>query len=154
MSVDVVLEAILKLERDGRLTPEAVVQAAKNPKSPLHDRFEWDDSKAAFHHRIQQARELIRSVTVEITTDETTVSVVRYVRDPAAVSEEQGYVSMAQLKSEPENAKAMLMQAFGQAQTYLSRAETFADVLGQRKAVADLSKRLVRVVKKFHDATA
>ena len=44
------LEAICR--RDGKLKPEAVVEAAKDPASPLHARFEWDDGKAAQEHRL------------------------------------------------------------------------------------------------------
>lgn len=48
--------------RKGRLLAPDVVEAAKDPDSPLHDQFEWDDSKAAHAHRVWQARRLIVSV--------------------------------------------------------------------------------------------
>lgn len=38
-------------DKNGRLTPQLVVNAAKNPKSALHSRFEWDDTKAAARYR-------------------------------------------------------------------------------------------------------
>lgn len=47
----------------GRLHPKHVVDAARDPKSPLHDKFEWDDRKASEAYRLQQATELIRQVT-------------------------------------------------------------------------------------------
>lgn len=46
------------------LTPEIVLEDARNQKSPLHKFFEWDDSKAAEQHRLHQAGHLIRSVQV------------------------------------------------------------------------------------------
>ena len=49
----------------GRLDPKEVVDAARSPKSALHDRFEWDDTTAAEAYRLQQARGLIRSVYIE-----------------------------------------------------------------------------------------
>lgn len=55
----------LQKRHDGKLRPEDVLEAAKNVKSPLHDCFEWDDSKAAHLHRIDTARTLIRAVYVE-----------------------------------------------------------------------------------------
>lgn len=48
----------------GELTPEAVLQEAENPTHPLHHRFEWDDSDAAYRYRIIQAQGIIRSVYV------------------------------------------------------------------------------------------
>jgi len=49
---------------DGRLTPQQVFLAAKDEKSPLHRHFTWSDAKAAGKHRLNEARELIRSVRV------------------------------------------------------------------------------------------
>lgn len=48
----------------GELTPANVVQSARADESPLHDRFEWDDSIAGEKYREVQASELIRSVRV------------------------------------------------------------------------------------------
>lgn len=36
-----------------------VAWAERNPDSELHDKFEWDDQKAAHAHRLDQARHLI-----------------------------------------------------------------------------------------------
>lgn len=57
----------LKGHNSGDLTPEAVVEAAKDPKSALHAAFEWDDSKAALQHRLTTAGLLIRSIVVVVT---------------------------------------------------------------------------------------
>lgn len=51
-------------EHDGELRPSDVVEAARPESSPLHFRFEWNDSIAAESYRLWQARELI-AVTVE-----------------------------------------------------------------------------------------
>ena len=57
------LKALQDIERAaGRLTPEAVVEAARDPASPLHGWFTWDDEAAAHMQRIYQARRLIASV--------------------------------------------------------------------------------------------
>jgi hypothetical protein len=47
---------------EGELKPEAVVEAARSNRNPLHKFFEWNDERAAHLHRINQARTLIRSV--------------------------------------------------------------------------------------------
>lgn len=51
-------------DRRGRLTPDDVVEVARDPQHPLHNRFEWNDSTAAEQWRRTQAQELIRSVRV------------------------------------------------------------------------------------------
>lgn len=53
-------------QRDGKLTAEAVLTEASDPVSPLHDRFEWDDTVAAHEHRKEQARGLIRAYRIRI----------------------------------------------------------------------------------------
>lgn len=52
--------------KEGSLTPDLVVREAESMMSPLHNYFEWDDEIAAHKHRLQEARQLIRSVKVTI----------------------------------------------------------------------------------------
>ena len=51
-------------DENHRLTPAIVLAEAKDPDSPLHPLFEWSDHEAAEKWRLQQARQLIRSVRV------------------------------------------------------------------------------------------
>jgi hypothetical protein len=51
-------------QHDGDLRPERVVKAAEDVKSRLHKHFTWDDEEAAFLHRVDEARYLIRSIEV------------------------------------------------------------------------------------------
>lgn len=41
------------------ITPEEIVEKAKDPNSELHKCFEWDIEKAAHHYWIQQARSIM-----------------------------------------------------------------------------------------------
>lgn len=54
----------------GELTPDDVLDDAKNPNSPLHSFFEWDDTEAARQHRLKQARGLIRAVVAVYVSDD------------------------------------------------------------------------------------
>lgn len=96
--LEVYAAEIRKIEqRDGGVTPAAVVKAASDPKNPLHSdpRFCWgNDEKAAYEHRLDVAREIIVSVKVVFEVEERTIRVPMYVRDPKAGPTEQGYVSM------------------------------------------------------------
>lgn len=58
------LETICK-RNGGMLPAKAVVDFARNPKTALHKRFDWDDGVAAEKWRIQQARVLIATITIE-----------------------------------------------------------------------------------------
>ena len=63
MSVKEELEQIAK-KSGGVLSPEEVVEFAKNPATALHSRFTWDDTEAARQHRLWQARQVIACVVV------------------------------------------------------------------------------------------
>jgi hypothetical protein len=62
------LKVIAEADPEQLLRPEAVVAAAAEPSSPLNSHFTWDDSVAASQWRLEEARQLIRSV--ELAYDE------------------------------------------------------------------------------------
>lgn len=51
--------------RDGVLTCEAVLDAARPKNSPLHSYFTWEDSRAAERYRLIEAGRLIATVRIE-----------------------------------------------------------------------------------------
>lgn len=76
-------------ERHGALTPQVVVDTARDPHHPLHSRFEWDDGVAAELHRREQARALIRKVRITY-REATETEAARTVRAFHAVPNENG----------------------------------------------------------------
>ncbi len=54
------------LERTGELTPDRVLEDAKDPRSPLHKYFMWNDKNAAIKYRISQASYLLRAIAIKI----------------------------------------------------------------------------------------
>lgn len=50
----------------GLLEVDDVIDDARNPKSPLHDRFTWNVAEAAVQWWRQEARQLIRMFEIEI----------------------------------------------------------------------------------------
>jgi hypothetical protein len=73
MSVEAELTHITEIN-DGILRPYDVVDYAKNPTTTLHTKFTWDDAKAAYEYRLEEARRLIR---VYVTTIETVSKPIR-----------------------------------------------------------------------------
>lgn len=61
---------LLRKQQHGELTPKDVVEDARNPNSPLHSFFEWNDGEAADQYRLQQARGLIRAVVAIYTRED------------------------------------------------------------------------------------
>src|SRR5262245_5543540 len=119
----------IEASNGGRLTPSDVIRDARQKTSPLHGFFEWDVKKAAQQHWMDQARQLITSVRVVISTETMKVQSVYYVRDPSAARGEQGYVSVARLRTEREMARDALVSEFARVADMLRRARELAAAL-------------------------
>ena len=48
----------------GHITPEMVIEAARDKRHPLHSEFDWDVKSAAHKHWQNTARHIIRSVKI------------------------------------------------------------------------------------------
>lgn len=49
---------------DHKLNAEIIVEKAMPQNSPIHDYFEWNNTKAAHEYRLIQARKLLRSLVI------------------------------------------------------------------------------------------
>lgn len=134
--------AAIEKANGGLVTPDAVVADARNQKSPLHSYFEWDDTKAAHAHRLTQARALITSVMVTVRTENRSVQAVYYVRDPSAPPRQQGYLSIAKLRTEQDLAREAVVHAFVQARNALTAAKDLAAVLSMEDQVDAIITRI------------
>jgi len=130
---------------NGRITPEAVVTDARDPKSPLHELFNWDVQKAAEGFWLDRARSIIRSVEVVIKTHRTVVRTPYYVRDPEAERREQGYVAITTVRNEPELARGVLIAEFSRAADILRRAHEVARALELEEEVDKLLSGVVEL---------
>ncbi len=84
--------------RSGTLTPQEVVEAARDEGTALHECFTWDDGEAAERWRLEEARELIRSVRIEVHYEERTIRTVGYVRDTRREPAQAGYVATMKVR--------------------------------------------------------
>lgn len=127
---------------DGVLYPEDVVRVAADPAHPLHEEFNWDDKSAAHAHRLEQARSLIRSVRVEITTQRRELSAPYYVPHPDADPRVGGYLAIPKLMSDKDRARAAIAGEFGRASAALRRARDISVAVGMDQRVDDILKVL------------
>lgn len=109
-------EIIQELDRiasrnGGILQPEKVVEEARNSRSPLHSKFQWDDTIAAHEYRIFQARNLIRvAVNVIPNGDETAERIWVSLRSDQQ-SEGGGYRALVDVLSDKQLRKQLLDEA-------------------------------------------
>ena len=140
-------EALLALAElhQGRVTPEIVVEAARDPDSPLHSAFTWDDAQAAHEHRLAQARVLLRRVRVEIETGTRLIRVPYFTRDPEAAPQEQGYLTLPRLRAQQDLARAAAVAAMSRAARALADAKDFCEALGFSEEVDEVLRNVTRL---------
>jgi hypothetical protein len=144
-------QALVALEeRHGDLTPELVVNAARSKRSPLHERFQWDDTAAAHSYRLVQAAWLIRTVKVRVIIadkPEEARAFVHVVKQPTAEPSSRGddcegapvavalgsYVRLSAALENPDWRAQMLTQARNDLETFRRKyriLEELSDVMG------------------------
>lgn len=70
----------IRTRNDGLLKPSDVVEFAKDEGTKLHTHFNWDDSSAAHHYRLWQARQIIKvNVTMMDVGEKEPIMVKTYV---------------------------------------------------------------------------
>ena len=139
MSVKTELESIAKKHR-GILNPKHVVEFAKNPKTALHKKFTWDDTKAAREYRLWQAREIIRvSVTVLDGDDKCVRAFISLNNDRNANG---GYRSIRDVLSSEELRLMMLNEILDEYKRIESKYNRYSELEPIYKAVSRVSVKV------------
>lgn len=148
-------ETLAELDRgEYGLTCEAVIEAARDPRSPLHGLFEWDLGRAAYQHWIVQAREVITTYRVKTTTSTMVFEVPFYARNPKAPADRQGYVSIDRMRTDEDLAREHLLAEFGRVRSALDRARGYAVTLGHAGDVDGLIANVVGIRRQLDDRDA
>lgn len=115
-------EALARVEKahNGLLEPEMVVDAARDAQSPLHTHFEWSDEVAAGAYRKDQARELIRAITIDIGRSNIEPRPIRAFVN-VEVGGEHGYVSTPRAMSSAELRKQVITRAWSELEAWRQR---------------------------------
>ena len=138
--------AIKKLEQNGgRVTAEALLQAARHPKHPMHADFQWDNAKAAHQHRLDQARSYISEVRVIITTSTRTIVCPAYLRD-RDIAPAPGYITTQKLRTDREASQETLTYEIARAQALFERVREIAAALELEEEL----QMLIGATKEFH----
>jgi hypothetical protein len=113
-------------EEHGKLTAAAVLDDARQPDSPLHVAFLWDDGEAAEQYRLLQARTLIRSVKIPFRRSSGDVGHVRqfYSINRPEIAE-RTYEPVEDITADPLATKILLRNMERDWQALKARYETF-----------------------------
>jgi hypothetical protein len=109
----------------GRLTAEDVVEDATNSRSPLHSYFNWDDKAAAHLHRLEQARYLLRSISVEVVRGKEVMEVRSFEVITDKDKKQQGYTPITSIMKNKGEMKQILERAGAEMEQWISRYEDY-----------------------------
>lgn len=107
-------------ERTGVITARAVVEEARNPDSPLHPYFEWDEEKASEAFLLMQAEGLIRRYRITVVRQEPLTKKVKVLVSRGTVSRrsirssEGSYETIEDVLGDPARRAEMLDNALGE----------------------------------------
>ena len=123
MTNDQLKKHLLKIQKHngGSLSPSAVVDAARPEEHPLHDRFEWDDSKAGEAYRIEQARRMIRAVVTVVNNGGAEIKTRAFVSLSTIKGTEEPYVSITAVTSSKDLMEVLLADARRDAESFAAK---------------------------------
>lgn len=130
--------AIRALARDGFIEPAHVVEAARDPESPLHDEFIWNVNEAAQQHWLDTARSLIRVVRVEVKDEPARSLAPYYVVDPLRPPKSQRYIQLDKAARDRELSGRVLSDEIDRIVAAIRRAQAVAGALGLSEELASL----------------
>lgn len=121
-----------KIEKtNGKLTPKDVVDEARSVSSPLHEVFDWEDNEAAEKWRIQQARQLINHITVEIRYDRKIKEQRAWFSVDATPDEKEvniSYVNVERVLTERPLREQMLLSAIKEAEYWREKYDQYREL--------------------------
>ena len=138
---DAIRAEIERLERDGKIRPVDVVEAAADESSPLHDCFTWDDGEAAHQYRLIEARNLLRVYVVRPDAEEgpTVRAFVSLTSD--RVEKGGGYRAIADVMSDQELYSQMLSDAVVQLRNVQKKYKAIKELASVWSAVDDVERK-------------
>jgi hypothetical protein len=131
------------LEKRGNVTCDDIVKDAKNPKTPYHNYFEWDDKVAGHEYRKEQARKLLNSVTIDIVTVDDEPVTARMFYNVVIDDEKKtrAYVHYKEAFAVPTYYNQIIEQAMREALGWNKRYGLYQELAGISKAIDETSKR-------------
>lgn len=143
-------------QKHGVITPDLVIEDAKNPKSPLHGQFNWNVEEAAMSAWRETARRLIRQVKVVIEVKEITFTPnhqthqrKEFLAIPNKKPGEQGYIRRAELKTQREKAIEAMGDEIKRIESAVARALEVAEDLGLKGDLETIKAKVLKLKNKI-----
>lgn len=137
-------ERIEQISGRGPATPRVVLDDAREPSSPLHSAFEWDNSVAAEAHRLHQARMLLGDLVINVivVSDGHQVPVpVRAFHVATTTMGGDGYYSLERVQSSEEIHEQVVAHALEEAEEWAQRYALYMELGPVRDAIRKVKSK-------------
>ena len=115
----------LRKENGGTITPDYVLLNSKDPTSPLHEHFEWNNKKAADKWRRSEAGYLIRSIVVRFIETPKQEPVRAFVN--VGSPNDPKFNTIVNAMSEKESRERVLTRAKNELRSWKNRYKTLTE---------------------------
>jgi hypothetical protein len=133
----------IQTRHQGILRAINIVAFARNPKSALHAKFEWDNSKAAHEYRLWQARELIAVFVTVVHQGHGPVRAFVSLRTDRMIPG-GGYRATADVMADAALRKQLLAEALDDADRWKAKYELLTELVPVFKELAKLRLKLAK----------
>jgi len=137
------LEALLA-RNDGHISPRVLLDAARDPDSPFHDHFEWDDEAAGEQYRLAQASQLLRRwkgviMKIDAESKVVTIKTTRRLQSPSGSREKGGasYQPVESVLSDPAKREDMIRTVLKELTAYRRRYAELTALADVWRAIDD-----------------
>jgi hypothetical protein len=97
IDIDLAIQEMERIETlYGSLTPQNILDASRPKNALFHTLFQWDDTVAAEHYRLQQARTILNNIEITVVSDgqPKQISVYEVIKQPSTIGAYKSINSM------------------------------------------------------------
>ena len=132
-------EVCERLDEEGRLTPEDLLEESRDEDAPLHDYIEWDDSVAAEKYRIRQCAHVIRCIVTVVEHEESEIVTKAFVSLHEPGGKKETYKSVAVALQDVTTRDVVLRNAKRELMTFKRKYVQLSELADVFKAIDQLT---------------
>lgn len=126
-----------ELEKLGdNLTPDNVLEVAKDESNVMHNMFEWDDTVAGQKYRLWQARNIISNIRVNIISDD---SQKRKIRAFVTTKKETVFEPIEKVVKDTDRYAILLNNAYRELNYIKYKYDTLAEIQELLRNIPEIS---------------
>lgn len=129
-----------------KFEPQAVVEAARPKRSPIHDLFDWDDSEAAELWRKSQARNIVNHLEIVVVTEDgrTTTKAFHSVTVQIEEAPTRNYASITAIRKDSGLSQQVVNRALRELNAWKLRYSDYQRIFGPVFAAIDKANKKVK----------